>query len=772
MKFAVASLFFVCLSPAFAQDATVETGAQIFQRLCAKCHGDKGEGVADKYDDPLYGERSLASLAKYINRSMPDEAPEKCSVEESQRVAEFIYHAFYSAEARARNNPPKREPARLTNRQFRESVADLIGSFRAPTPAPEGGGLRGEYYESKGMNKKQKRAFERVDKAMDFDFGEDSPGEGINAEQFSVAWEGSLIAPETGMYEFKIKTPNGARLYVNADLREGDRNSRDDSSASREPALIDAWVSSGSELREADGRIFLLGGRRYPLRFDYFKYKDKRGSISLEWKPPHGAWSVLSAPDIVPTGATHVAVVSATFPADDRSAGYERGTTVSKEWHEAATRAIIEAANEISTRLERLADLRRNDGDRTAKAKEFTAKLAERAFRRPLTEEQRALYVDRHFGEGLPLDVAVKRAALAILESPRFLFPELGVPADDYTNATRLALALWDSLPDASLTETAAKGELHTSEQIHTQAERMAQDPRTTAKLVEFFDHWLSLDEGRDLTKDTNVFPGFDESIIGDLRRSLELFVEHVVASEASNYRELLTADYLYLNERLAKFYGAEVEDAGFQQVAFDPQQRAGIITHPFLLSTFAYAKSSSPIHRGVFLTRKILGRALKPPPQAIEFKEDHLDPSLTMREKITELTKKQSCMSCHATINPLGFSLEAFDAVGRFRTMENEKPVNVESDYTTTDGDVVKLRGARDLAAHIVASDDARRGFVRHLFHDLVKNDPAAYGPETLARLDEIFAKSGTNIRQLAVEIATAASLPITTPATTAANP
>jgi hypothetical protein len=124
---------------------------------------------------------------------------------------------------------------------------------------------------------------------------------------------------------------------VNADLREGDRNSRDDSSASRETALIDAWVSSGEEVREADGRIFLLGGRRYPLRFDYFKYKDKRGSVRLEWKPPHGAWAVLSAPDIVPTGATHVAVVRR-LSADDRSAGYERGTTVSKEWHEATTK--------------------------------------------------------------------------------------------------------------------------------------------------------------------------------------------------------------------------------------------------------------------------------------------------------------------------------------------------------------------------------------------------------------------------------------------------
>jgi cytochrome c553 len=757
MKLTFASLILLCL-PAVAG---VETGAQIYDRLCAECHGKKGEGVAGKYDDPLYGERSLRALAKYIDRTMPEDAADKLDAEGSQRVAEFIYQAFYSPEARLRNHPPKREPARLTNRQFRESVADLIGSFRPPTPPAEGVGLRGEYYGSDGMNKKARRAFERVDTVMDFDFGENAPGDGMPREQFSIAWNGSLIAPETGVYEFRIKTPNGARLYLNADLSAGDRNSRDDSDAKREATLIDGWVSSGSEVREITGSIFLLGGRRYPLRLDYFKYKDKRGAVRLEWKPPHGTWEVLRAPDIVPAGASRVAVVTAAFPADDRSAGYERGASVSKEWHEATTKAAIEAANEITGRLGRLADLRREDKDPTEKLKAFTATLAARAFRRPLTDEQRALYVERHFAPGLAPEIAVKRAALAILKSPRFLFPEFGVPADDHATAARLALALWDSLPDAALAEAAAKGELRTPEQIRAQAERMAADPRMQAKLLEFFDSWLSVDEGHDVQKDPKAFPGFDEHIVADLRRSLELFVEHIVTSDTADYRELLTADYLYLNERLAKFYGAQVEGPGFQRVALDPGQRAGVITHPFLLSTFAYAKASSPIHRGVFLTRKVLGRMLKPPPQAIEFKDEHLDPKLTMREKITELTKKETCMGCHATINPLGFSLEAFDAVGRFRTTENAKPVNVEADYTTADGEVLKFRGARDLAAHTIASDDARRGFVRHLFHHLIKNEPAAYGADTLSRLDETFAQSGTHIRKLAVEIAVAAAQP-----------
>ena len=131
MRSAVASLLAACLSAASAQGATAESGAQIYQRLCAKCHGAKGEGVADKYDDPLYGERTLASLAKYIDRSMPENAPEKCNADESQRVAAFIYDAFYSAEARQRNNPPKRVPQRLTNRQDLNNTMQTAGQTLA-----------------------------------------------------------------------------------------------------------------------------------------------------------------------------------------------------------------------------------------------------------------------------------------------------------------------------------------------------------------------------------------------------------------------------------------------------------------------------------------------------------------------------------------------------------------------------------------------------------------------------------------------------------------
>jgi hypothetical protein len=789
---ALAAISLFAVAPLRGNDADRAVGAEIYRSLCADCHGDKGQGVPNKFDEPLYGERSIQSLARLIHKTMPEDEPEKCVDEDARKVALYIYHEFYSPMARAKLNPPKRDFVRLTNRQFRESVADVIGSFVQPIPFGEGTGLAARYFDSDGMNKRARRKFEREDRAIDFDFGELAPmepsitsdfigpslpaptedGRPMKRDQFSIEWQGSLLAPETGWYEFRIKTRNGVRLYLNTDLAAGDSNRRDDSDARRANATIDGWVTTGPDIRDETARVYLLGGRAYPLKLDYFKFMEKLGYVRFEWKPPHGVWEVVRAPFLSPAPAARVAVVTTEFPPDDSSVGYERGTSVSKDWHEATTRASLEMAEHVVSRIQRLSETNSDASDRIEKLKAFLATFAERAFRHPLDDSQRQLYVERHFADDVVPEVALKRAILLILKSPRFLYPELDQKAGDYAVASHVALALWDSIPDAALRVAASRGELHTPEQIRAHAERMSTDPRTKAKVSDFFHHWLAMQEVEDLSKDAQTYPGFSNEIVADLRRSLELFVDSVMWSEASDFRQLILADTIMLNERLAKYYGVEVPKGdGFVPVKFDPAQRAGIITHPFILALHSYHKSSSPIHRGVFLTRNVLGRFLKPPPQATEFKDDRFDPSLTMREKVTQLTSKTACMSCHVTINPLGFALENFDAVGRFRTSEADKPIDTVSDYITSDGEKVKLTGPRDLAQHTAENEDARRGFVRQMFHYLIKQPTLAYGGETLERLDRDFLASNTNMRKLLTEIATTSALPVLDAAKTASR-
>jgi hypothetical protein len=178
------------------------------------------------------------------------------------------------------------------------------------------------------------------------------------------------------------------------------------------------------------------------------------------------------------------------------------------------------------------------------------------------------------------------------------------------------------------------------------------------------------------------------------------------------------------------------------------------------LLAAFSYQKSTSPIHRGVFLTRNIVGRALKPPPMAMTFKDEEFAPNLTMREKVAQLTRSQACQNCHAVINPLGFSLEHYDAVGRYRTREKDRPIDAVSDYTTDEGETIRLTGARDLAQFAAGSEQAQNAFIEQLFNQVVKQPMLAYGPDVLNRLRRSFVQSGFNVKKLLVDIAATAAL------------
>jgi len=793
------------LSASLHVNAAPHPGQVIYEKQCVECHGDKGQGVKDKTKEPLTGERSLEVLAGKIERTMPEDDEDACVGEDAKQVAAYIYDAFYSPAAQARLNPPTKDLTRLTIDQYRASVMDLIGRFRQGAgfdrPLKDEMGLKGFYRgfeppkpeekkpevklpeelkleelkaakadakkiaaaqaslrkaqdkrnrelkEEEDKKKKTPYRFERVDGRVAFHFGADSPAKGkMIDEEFNNRWDGSVIAEETGLYEFSVKTENGVRLWVNQDKKP----------------LIDAWVSNGPEVREEKQSIYLVGGRAYHLMLDHFKFKEQSASVELWWKPPHGMKEIIPQHSLRTDRPQELMVVSTNFPPDDRSVGYERGSSISKAWDQATTDAAISTAENVEDNLDRLAGTKVDAPDREEKLKKFALTFVETAFRRPLTEEQKQLYVESHFKTAKTTDIAVKRVVLFTLKSPQFLYPDLRMndQPDDFDVASRLALSLWDSLPDRRLTQLAAAGKLHKPEEVKVQALRMIADPRTKAKLHGFFHHWLELEHAEGTSKDLKAFPGFDANVLADLRESLLQFIDQVVWSEKSDYRELLQADYLLLNDRLAKFYGKPVNGPEFQKVAFDPKQRAGVVTHPYLLASLAYSRQTSPIHRGVFLTRNIVGLAIKPPPMAVVFDESHFNPSLTMREKITELTRNNTCMSCHSTINPLGFSLENFDAIGRWRTQDNKKPVNPEGEFQADDGKIIHLTGPRDIVNYVADNPAGHRAFIRQLFNHTVKQPMPAYGADVMNHLQRGFAESGCNIQKLLLEISTLAAL------------
>jgi hypothetical protein len=716
-----------------------------------------GEGSERNYPYPLAGDRSVAQLARFISKSMPPDMPGTCDEEDAKRVATYIFGEFYSREARAGRRSPRIETARLTGRQYTNTMADLMVAFHGSKALEAGQGLRGNYA-AINANGDGKQAFSRVDPEVRFDFGTSSPKPGeIEPVEFAISWTGSILAPATGEYEFIVRSPNSFNLFVN----------------DRKTPLIDAWVKSGDQT-EFRKTLRLLAGRPYLLRLDFTKAgqggkkteqlraRVAPAAISLAWKPPGQGEETIPARHLSPHETRETLLVETAFPPDDRSTGFERGTAVSAEWDQATTAAAVEAASYIRDRLGDFCGVTEPDRQNEAALRAFCSRFAERAFRRPLTPEQRALYVDRQFQRAPDLATALERVVLMVLKSPRFLYVDLaGVQPDDYATASRLSFTLWDSLPDDVLLTAAAAGRLRTREQIGSQARRMTSDIRFNGKLREFFLQWLKIDQQRDLRKDAARFPEFNAAVAADLRTSLELFLEEVLDDERADFRKLLLADYLYLNGRLAPLYGADLSgDGRFRKVAAKPDERAGILSHPYLMSVFADSAASSPIRRGVFVTRSLLGRTLRPPPDAVTPISPSLHPELTTRERTALQTKAQACQSCHSLINPLGFAMERFDALGRVRAVEKQRAIDSTGSYLSRTEALVKFDGVRELAKFLATSDEVHRAFIEKLFYYSVKQPIRAFGPETLPTLHREFVNNDFNIRRLMADIATAAAL------------
>ena len=548
--------------------------ARVGQRACGSCRGadrradlqgdvrplPRREGARGRRSTlhPLTGDWSVARLAAVIDRTMPEDDPDKLDAAGSKRVAEFIYDAFYSPVAQAKLNPPRIELARLTVKQYRNAIADVIGSFRPPAKLDDKHGLRGEYFNARNFQNRAKLV-DRVDREVNFDFGKSGPeskdGKAkFDPHQFCIRWEGSVLAPETGHYEFVVKTDHATRLWVNDPKKP----------------LIDAWVKSGkdTEFRES---IFLLAGRAYPLRLEFSKAKQgvddskknpkppaKPAFIALLWKRPHHADEVIASRFLLPSRSPEVAVIDTPFPPDDRSFGWERGTTISKEWDAATSDGAIEAAPlRRRLALPELAGV--PDGSQGSRAEAARLRQEVRRAGLPPAADSRGAGALRrppvrgHARSGPGRQA--RRAAGAQVAA----VPLPGVSGGSRCNTPSPRDWPWCCgirCPTTDLLDAAAAGQAQHPRGGREAGRADADDPRAKAKVREFLLTWLKVDQPKDLTKDAKRFPGFDPALAADLRTSLELFLDDVVWSEASDFRQLLLADEVYLNGRLAQFYG------------------------------------------------------------------------------------------------------------------------------------------------------------------------------------------------------------------------
>ncbi len=357
-----------------------------------------------------------------------------------------------------------------------------------------------------------------------------------------------------------------------------------------------------------------------------------------------------------------------------------------------------------------------SSGEETACAKKILTELTKRAYRRPVTDAdietplsfyQTALNAAP---QSTGFDAGIESALNFILTSPEFLFRvEAAAPGDkpgafrrvgDLELASRLSFFLWSSIPDDELLQLAAHGKLSDPAVLEKQVRRMLADERSNALATNFAAQWLYLRNLRGMSRDFPTFPNFDDNLRQGFERETELFFESIVREDRS-VLDLLRADYTFVNERLAKHYGIpDVYGSEFRRVTLPGDERRGLLGQGSVLAVTSYATRTSPVLRGKWLLENILGTPVPPPPPGVPpLEENHsgLRPR-SVRERMEEHRKNPACAGCHNIMDPLGFSLENFDAVGAWRARsESGGPIDASGklvDGTPVDGPV-SLRNA-----------------------------------------------------------------------------
>jgi Protein of unknown function (DUF1592)/Protein of unknown function (DUF1588)/Protein of unknown function (DUF1585)/Protein of unknown function (DUF1587)/Protein of unknown function (DUF1595) len=346
--------------------------------------------------------------------------------------------------------------------------------------------------------------------------------------------------------------------------------------------------------------------------------------------------------------------------------------------------------------------------DEEACARQIVAAILRRAYRQSASPGDIARVMKFYFSgrKGGDFDRGIQAALERILASPKFLFrgerePEGTKPGATYAVsdtelASRLSFFLWSSIPDDRLLTLASQGKLHDISIFDSEIRRMMADHRADALVTNFAGQWLQLRNLQNFQPNTDLFPDFDDNLRQSFRHETELLFQSIIHEDRS-VLDLMTADYTFVNERLARHYGIPgIYGSQFRRVAIKDEARKGLLGQGSILALTSHAERTSPVVRGKWILENLLGLQVPPPPANVpplKEKQDGEKPR-TMREQMAEHRRDSVCASCHKTFDPVGFAMENFDAVGAWRSSEAGVPIDASGEL----GDGTKVNGAVEL--------------------------------------------------------------------------
>jgi hypothetical protein len=346
--------------------------------------------------------------------------------------------------------------------------------------------------------------------------------------------------------------------------------------------------------------------------------------------------------------------------------------------------------------------------------------------------------------------------------SPSFLFrveqergtdPEKPYLISDYELASRLSYFIWSSTPDDELMAKAGAGLLRQPAVLQEQLKRMLQDPKAKALVSNFVGQWLELRNIEGATIDKKVFPTFDNALGSDMRRETEMFFETIIKEDRS-VLDLLNADYTFVNERLAKHYGINgVVGNDFRKVSLAGTRRGGVLTMAGVLTVTAMPTRTSPVKRGKFILDQILGTPPPPPPAdvpALSEKPGDIS-AKSLRERLQVHREDPTCASCHARMDPIGFALENFDAIGRWR--DKDGAFTIDASGTLPEGQ--SFKGPDELRKIIAArKDDFLRTLTEKLMTYALGRGMETYDKCTIKDISAAVSKDGYKFSSLVSQI------------------
>ncbi len=422
------------------------------------------------------------------------------------------------------------------------------------------------------------------------------------------------------------------------------------------------------------------------------------------------------------------------FPAGATQAGYSNngdqavGALLASALDVSAQSLAATAARSLSTLL----PCNPAVAGEAACASSFIASFGPRAFRRPLTAEDRDGLMGIYSASraaGADFAGAVQTVLYAILSSGSFLYlTELGSGAGtttltQYELASALSYLVLASPPDAPLLQAAAAGRLATPDQLEQQARRLLGDVRARAQAKRFFTEWFQI---RAATKDATTYPNYN-GLVPSFLAETAAFIDDAVFNAGGSLQALLTADYTWVDAPLAGFYGLASASSQLARVPLAGANRVGIMGHASFLSSHGDAATSSPIKRGVFVRRRLLCQTLPPPPPGLDITPPSPLANTTTRALFDAHVSRPTCSGCHRLIDPIGNGFESFDGIGRFRTTENGNTVDSSGAVTDTTDANGPFVGVGSLARQLSQSQQAQDCYTTQLFRfGSAQSDPS----------------------------------------------